>query len=59
MGQHKHNPKAILAKNNEIPPKPKPLSQRETNLLLEELIMQAIEQKTPLGKFFKNHNIWK
>lgn len=57
MGQHKHNPKAIMAKNNELPPKPKPLSQREINSLLEELAMQAIEQKTPLGKFLKKYNI--
>lgn len=57
MGQHKQNPKAIAAKNNELPPKPKPLSQRETNLLLEELVKQAIEQKTPLVNLLKNYNI--
>ena len=29
MGQHKYNPKAIAAKNGEIPPKPKPPSKRK------------------------------
>lgn len=57
MGQRKYNPKAIMAKNNELPPKPKSLSQREINSLLEELVMQAIEHKTPLGKFLKKYNI--
>lgn len=29
MGQHKHNPTAIAAKNGELPPKPQKLSKRE------------------------------
>jgi len=29
MGQHKHNPTAIAAKNGELPPKPKGMSKRE------------------------------
>lgn len=29
MGQHKHNPTAIAAKNGELPPKPKKKGSRE------------------------------
>lgn len=29
MGQHKHNPTAIAAKNGELQPKPKPMGKRE------------------------------
>lgn len=29
MGQHKHNPTAIAAKEGKLPPKPKKLSKRE------------------------------
>ena len=31
MGQHKHNPTAIAAKNGEIPPKPKKIGKRESD----------------------------
>lgn len=34
MGQHKHNPTAIAAKNGELPPKPKKLSKRESERLM-------------------------
>ena len=34
MGQHKHNPTAIAAKNGELPPKPKHMSKREYERLL-------------------------
>ncbi len=33
MGQHKHNPTAIAAKNGELPPKPKKMSKRESDRL--------------------------
>ena len=33
MGQHKYNPKAIASKNVEIPPKSKPLSKREREVM--------------------------
>lgn len=42
MGQHKTNPTAIAAKRGELPPKPKPMSKRET----ERLLMQEAERKT-------------
>lgn len=34
MGQHKHNPTAIAAKNGELPPKPKAISKREVERLI-------------------------
>ena len=34
MGQHKHNPTAIAAKNGELPPKPKAMSKREAERLI-------------------------
>ena len=34
MGQHKHNPTAIAAKNGELPPKPPKMGKRERDRLL-------------------------
>lgn len=34
MGQHKHNPIAIKAKNGELPPKPKKIGKRESDRLI-------------------------
>lgn len=34
MGQHKHNPTAIAAKNGELPPKPKAMGKREVERLM-------------------------
>lgn len=42
MGQHKHNPTAIAAKNGELPPKPKPMGKREQ----ERMVMREIERRT-------------
>lgn len=42
MGQHKHNPTAIAAKNGELPPKPKPMGKRDT----ERLLIRKIERIT-------------
>lgn len=42
MGQHKHNPTAIAAKNGELPPKQKPMGKRD----LERMIMCEIERRT-------------
>lgn len=46
MGQHKHNPVAIAAKNGELPPKKKPVSKRES-----ERFMQAKCQEMVLKPF--------
>ena len=43
MGQHKHNPTAIAAKNGELPPKEQPrLSKRQ----MEALMRKRIEDVT-------------
>ena len=34
MGQHKHNPTAIAAKNGELAPKPEKLSKREMDRIM-------------------------
>ena len=46
MGQHKHNPTAIAAKNGELPPKPKKMGKRET----ERLLMREIERITGVDR---------
>ncbi|MBQ9168894.1 MAG: hypothetical protein IJX67_10890 [Oscillospiraceae bacterium] len=38
MGEHKHNPTAIAAKNGELPPKKKPMSKREQDAWLRQVI---------------------
>lgn len=43
MGQHKHNPIAIAAKEGKLPSKPKKMSQSE----LQEAIMSAFVRKYP------------
>lgn len=45
MGQHKHNPTAIAAKNGELPPKPKKLGKREA----ERWLMREIESITGIA----------
>ena len=42
MGEHRHNPTAISARNGELPPKKKPISKRE----LERLIMKRLALET-------------
>lgn len=42
MGQHKHNPTAIAAKNGELPPKPKKMGKRDR----DRLLMREIERIT-------------
>lgn len=46
MGQHKHNPTAIAAKNKEIPPKEQKngLSRREYKKALRELIKSKVNE---------------
>jgi hypothetical protein len=56
MGQHKHNPTAIAAKNGELPPKPKRLSKRQRDRLLMKMIYEktgigAIERKLGINSF--------
>lgn len=44
MGQHKHNPTAIAAKNGELPPKQreKQLTKREAEVLLRRKILDLM-----------------
>lgn len=52
MGQHKYNPKAIAAKNGEIPPKPKPPSKREREAMAYRAFQEAMHKRglfTPFG----------
>lgn len=42
MGEHKHNPTAIAAKNGELKPKPKGMGKRETERYLQTLCYGAI-----------------
>lgn len=44
MGQHKHNPIAIAAKNGELPPKKKKLTKRQR----DAIIQNYIEERTGL-----------
>lgn len=49
MGQHKHNPTAIAAKNGELPPKPKKMGKREA----ERLLIREIERITGIDHLRK------
>ena len=42
MGEHKHNPTAIAAKNGKIPPIVKPVYNKETERKLRSLCYAAI-----------------
>lgn len=44
MGQHKHNPTAVAAKNGELPPKQreKQLTKREAEVLLRRKILDLM-----------------
>ena len=54
MGQHKYNPKAIAAKNGEIPPKPKPPSKREREAAAYMAFQNAMHDKGLLTPFDMN-----
>lgn len=41
MGEHKHNPTAISAKNGELPPKKKPMSKRQMDAIMRKRIQDA------------------
>lgn len=50
MGQHKHNPTAIAAKDGKLPPKQKNnMSKREERALLYNMINAAMYEKTGIG----------
>ena len=41
MGEHKHNPTAIAAKNSELPPKQRPMSKRQMDAIMRKRIQDA------------------
>ena len=43
MGEHKHNPTAIAAKNGELKPKPKGMGKRETERYLQTICYETIK----------------
>ena len=49
MGQHKHNPTAIAAKNGELPPKKPKMSKRER----EALMAAVIREKTGINRLLR------
>ena len=54
MGQHKHNPTAIAAKNGELPPKEQPkLSKRQMDALIYKRI-QDVTGITELRRYLGN-----
>lgn len=52
MGQHKHNPTTIAAKNGELPPKPKQMGKREAERLLYAKCQEILYK--PLIKAYEN-----
>ena len=55
MGQHKHNPTAIAAKNGELPPKEQPrLSKRQMDALMRKRI-EDVTGVTELRKYLGNN----
>lgn len=49
MGQHKHNPTAIKAKNGEIPPKPPRMSKRKQLRMIDA----EIRKRMGIDRFFE------
>ncbi len=50
MGEHKHNPTAIAAKDGKLPPKQKNnMSKREERVLLYNMINAMMYEKTGIG----------
>lgn len=41
MGEHKHNPTAIAAKNGELQPKQRPMSKRQMDAIIRKRIQDA------------------
>ena len=52
MGQHKHNPTAIAAKNGELPPKPKQMGKRERERLMYAKCQEILSR--PLVEAYAN-----
>ena len=51
MGQHKYNQTAIDAKDGKLPPKPKKLSARETDRIINAKLREILYK--PFGEAFE------
>ena len=49
MGQHKHNPTAIAAANNEIGPKPKRIGKRASERLFHNMVLAEMYNRTGIA----------
>lgn len=49
IGQHKYNPTAIAAENDELPLKPKKLGKRESERLLNKIICAEMYNRTGMA----------
>lgn len=49
MGEHKHNPTAIAAKNGALPPKPRPMGKVESMRQCRQLVHDYLYKNTALG----------
>ena len=47
MGQHKHNPTAIAAKEGKLPPKTPKKSKRQMDAELRMAVLQGLEKYSP------------
>lgn len=47
MGQHKHNPTAIAAKEGKLPPKPPKKSKAQSDAEMRMAILAALEKHAP------------
>lgn len=57
MGQHKYNPNCQLAKEGKLPPKPKKMSKRERERLLNEKCKE-IMYKTIVDAYVDAYEKW-
>ena len=48
MGQHKHNPTAIAAKEGKLPPKPSKPSAKERRQEEERIFRKAVRDRAPV-----------
>ena len=57
MGQHKYNPTAIKAKNEEFPPKARPISKREADRIMyakcKELLTNHLLSSLSIPEVYK------
>lgn len=53
MGQHKHNPVAIAAKNGELPPKKSKMSKRKMEVQMEALVRKKLQDATGLPQLVR------